>query len=545
MRFDSLKLGKMLKYTVGDMANLIIHKACVFWYNILYIQAYLLHFWEVGMKHSMKQILAMLLCALLLSQTLAGCGSVETVETSAEDADTTAQTETEAETEIRGNLPDKDFEGRAFHVYTRSAPGYPQFDAYELVSEELNGEVLNDAIYQRNAIVEEKYNLSVEQQKFEAPGSEAMKAVQSGDDGVDYVVSQVANVQKNVINGSFYDLYTGEYFNFDMPWWHETINDSCSLGGKLFMTMNDYLLLYKQQTYCLFFNKTMAKNNGLRDYYEAVIEGTWTWDMMYEDMKAVAYDLDGDGDMDQRDNYGYSCQYGQMLAAVIGCDVQYSRKDENDVPVLQADSETHINALDKVASVFIDKTTSLLANDYSSSETTGNSMWDIPLDTFYDDRVLFIGGVVRYAPGIISNSEIDFGILPNPKLSETQENYYAYSEVGNSTALLVPVVANLSDVSFVIEALSEESFHTVVPAYYEVMMKSKYSPDPNASAVLDLMFANHRFDTALLYAWLDISAIYDGILKSKNNTFVSQYTSRSKSAQTQLDKWMGQIAEME
>ena len=409
----------------------------------------------------------------------------------------------------------------------------------------MNGEVLNDAIYQRNATVEEKYNLSVAQQKFESPGNEAIKAVQSGDDGVDYVVSHVANVQKNVINGSFYDLYTGEYFNFDMPWWYDTINDSCSLGGKLFMTMNDYLLLYKQQTYCLFFNKTMAGNHGLRDYYEAVIEGSWTWDAMYEDMKTVSVDLDGDGDMDQLDNCGYSCQYGQMLAAVIGCDVQYSTKDADDVPVLSADSETHINALDKVASIFIDKTTSLLANDYSTSETTGKSMWDIPLDTFYDDRALFIGGVVRYAPSIISNSEIDFGILPNPKLNETQEHYYAYSEVGNSTAILVPVVANLSDVSFVIEALSEESYHTVVPAYYEVMMKSKYSPDPNASAVLDLMFSNHRFDTALLYSWLDISGMYDSILKSKNNTFVSQYAGKAKSAQTQLDNWMGKIAEMQ
>ena len=490
-----------------------------------------------------KQNILYILLAMLFA--LSGCGGNETTETAPEVSDTAAQTETEAETKIRGNLPDKDFEGRAFHVYTRSAPGYSQFDAYELVSEELNGEVLNDAIYQRNAIVEEKYNLSVEQQKFEAPGTETIKAVQSGDDGVDYVVSHVADVQRNVINGSFYDLYTGEYFNFDMPWWHETINDSCSLAGKMFMTMNDYLLLYKQQTYCLFFNKAMAANYNLRNYYDAVIDGSWTWDAMYEDMKVVSHDLDGDGDMDQMDNYGYSCQYGQMLAAVIGCDVQYSSKDPDDVPVLSANGETHINALDKVSSVFIDKTVSLLANDYTTSESTGNSMWDIPLDTFYDDRALFIGGVVRYSPSIISNSEIDFGILPNPKLSEAQEHYYAYSEVGNSTAILVPVVADLSAVSFVIEALSEESYHTVVPAYYEVMMKSKYSPDPNASAVLDLMFANHRFDTALLYAWLDISGIYDGILKNKQNNFASQYASREKAAQTKLENWMEKIAEIE
>lgn len=89
-----------------------------------------------------------------------------------------------------------------------------------------------------------------------------------------------------------------------------------------------------------------------------------------------------------------------------------------------------------------------------------------------------------------------------PKYTEEQTNTYSYSEVSNSTALLVPVVADLSDVSFVIEALSEDSYRTVVPSYYEVMVKSKYSPDPNASAVLDLIFANHcqplvRYGTAV------------------------------------------------
>lgn len=494
------------------------------------------------MKKNQKQRMGVLCLLMAQLLTLASCGG-GTAETTANTTDTVTESVETAETELHSDLPARDFEGDTFTVYTRSAPGYPQFDAYELVSEEMNGDVLNDAIYQRNATTEEKYNFRIDQQKFDAPGTTAIKAVQSGDDSVDYVVSQVFDVKERIIEGAFYDLYEGEYFGFDMPWWHDTINESCSLAGKLFMTMNDYLLLYKQQTYCLFFNKTMAKNYALRDYYEAVLDGTWTWENMYADMQQVTMDVNGDGTMDQWDSYGFTCQYGQMLAAVIGCDVQYSEKDAGDIPLLKADAETHINVLDKVASIFIDKTTTLLANDYSSSVTTGKSMWDIPSDTFYDERALFLGGVVRYAPSIIESCEVDFGILPMPKYTEDQKDYYSYSEVGNSTALLVPVVANLSDVSFVIEALSEESYRTVVPAYYEVMVKSKYSPDPNASAVLDLMFANHRFDTALLYSWLDIAGIYDTILQKKENTFASQYASKSAAAQATLDEWMATLSE--
>ena len=504
------------------------------------------------MMTAKKRALAAFLCLLLAAGTLSGCANSAPEPASADEAGSSAaeaqapETEPEPEesSEVRGNLPERDFEGRVFTVYTRSAPEYPQFDAYELVSEELTGEVLNDAIYKRTATVEERFGLKIAQEKVSGPGSYTVQAVKAGDDSVDYTVSHTADVAQSVTSGAFYDLYQGEYFEFDMPWWHATINDSCSFSGRLFMTMNDYLLLYKQQSYCIFFNKGMAADYGLKDHYEAVLDGTWTWDRMYEDMKAVSADADGDGDMDQLDLYGFSCQYGQMLAAVIGCDVHYSGKDENDLPVLMGDSEKHLNALDRVCSVFIDQSVSLLANDYSISESTGRSMWDIPLDTFYAGRALFIGGVVRYAPSIIANCDIDFGILPNPKYDTAQKDYFTYSEVGNSTAILVPVTANLSDVSFVIEAMSEESYNTVVPAYYEVTVKSKYSPDPNASNVLDLMFANHRFDAALLYSWLNVSEIYDTILKKKENTFASLYASRMKVAQKTLDKWVANVEKM-
>ncbi len=488
-----------------------------------------------------RQLISLLLALLLVGTS---CGAGETVsETTADTAVT--ETETEAETEIQGKLPARDFGGETITVYTRSAPNYPQFDSYEITSAELTGDVLNDAIYNRNSNVEEKYNLVMEEIKFAEPGSEAVKAAQTGDTVLDYVVSNGSNIFGSVTSGALYDLYTAENFHFDLPWWHDTINESLSLQGKMFLAMNDYLLLYKQQSYCLFYNKDMATDYGLDNYYDLVFEGKFTWDKVYNDMKVVSNDLDGDGDMDQLDNYGFTCQYGQMIASIVSCDVQFTSKDSDDIPILDINSAKHVETLDKLVSIFIDKSTTLLANDYSKSETTGKEMWDIPSDTFYAKRSLFLGGVVRYAPGIVANSDVDFGILPNPKLDENQQEYYTYSETGNSTVILVPVSADLEKSSFVIEAMSEESWRTVVPAYYENTLKSKYSPDPMASTVLDMMFANHRFDAVLLYSWMNVSGMYDTILKKKENTFASQYASQSKSAETKLANWLEDLAAME
>ncbi len=491
-----------------------------------------------------QQILALLL-ALLLTTT--ACGTTEPpAETT---ADTTAplSTETEAgtETEVQGKLPARDFGGETFTVYTRSAPDTPQFHSYEISSEEVTGDVLNDAVYNRNLAVEEKYNLLLEEIKFAEPGDEAIKAAQTGDTVLDYVVSPGYSIYPSVTSGALFDLYTAENFHFDLPWWHETINDSLSIRGKMFLAMNDYLLLYKQQSYCLFYNKDMATDYGLDNYYDIVFDGKFTWDKVYDDMKVVSNDLDGDGDMDQLDNYGFTCQYGQMIASIISCDLQFTSKDSDDTPILDINSPKHNEALDKLVSIFIDKSTTLLANDYSKSETTGKSMWDIPIDTFYDDRVLFLGGVVRYAPSIVGNCDVDFGILPNPKLNESQQDYYTYSETGNSTVISIPVSADLEKSSFVIEAMSEESWRTVVPAYYETTLKSKYSPDPMASTILDMMFANHRFDAVLLYAWMDVSGMYNTILQKKENTFASQYASKSGAAETKLQDWLEDLADLQ
>ena len=101
-----------------------------------------------------KQILCLFLALLLASMT--ACAS-ETTDTPTADS-TEAVTEA-AETEdpfpYTSHLPDADYEGFLFRVM-----GEEMRDHYE--SEEQTGEVINDAVYQRNMAVEEKYNIALE-----------------------------------------------------------------------------------------------------------------------------------------------------------------------------------------------------------------------------------------------------------------------------------------------------------------------------------------------------------------------------------------------
>ncbi|MBR4959921.1 MAG: hypothetical protein IKY52_03390, partial [Clostridia bacterium] len=105
-----------------------------------------------------KQKLTALLLALLLAlPSLAACGNAEATET-----DTTADTaviETETEDNaLKSSLPaDLDFGGATVVVHARGDD-----DSWlEVQADESNGEVLNDAIYNRNLKVSEQLNVDL------------------------------------------------------------------------------------------------------------------------------------------------------------------------------------------------------------------------------------------------------------------------------------------------------------------------------------------------------------------------------------------------
>ena len=102
----------------------------------------------------MKRIFVLLLCALLL----AGCGTgsadpKDTASTEDTAADTTAQTETETKTEDPDTalfrIEKESNGGKTFTILTSDQCNY------EFLADELTGELLNDAVYNRNLTVEE------------------------------------------------------------------------------------------------------------------------------------------------------------------------------------------------------------------------------------------------------------------------------------------------------------------------------------------------------------------------------------------------------
>ena len=87
-------------------------------------------------------------------------------------------------------------------------------------------------------------------------------------------------------------------------------------------------------------------------------------------------------------------------------------------------------------------------------------------------------------------------------------------------------------VSAVMEAMASESATTVVPAYYDVTLKTKMTCDNDSAEMLDLIFENRVFDLGDTI-WCD--EIRDGVFNPMFATDDRSLSSKFATMQSKMD----------
>ena len=106
-------------------------------------------------------------------------------------------------------------------------------------------------------------------------------------------------------------------------------------------------------------------------------------------------------------------------------------------------------------------------------------------EVFADDRALFMPSALRVTSAL-RDMKGDYGILPYPKLSESDE--YRMEVPLSAVLWAVPVSSpDLSLTADFCEYYSYLSRENVTPAYYEITLKDKYSRDQNTQEMLDVI----------------------------------------------------------
>jgi len=487
---------------------------------------------------------------LLSSLILNSCGG------SADTTDTTASSEpiettTAADPAKVCDLPAKDWGGEEFHVLGYENTQHAQFSNFEIWVESENGEVVNDAIYRRNTAVEDRYNVKIVQTLI--PGTDVVSSTLtdmrslalSGDDLYDLAFCGVSTIGSAAREALFYDLNTMEYLDFSKEWWNPEVNNRLEVQGRLFFTNSDFSLRDKNRAYILAFNKSLMEEYKLPDCFEAVHNGTWTLDMMRENCMAVANDVNGDGQVDYYDMFGLVLDSTNSYSALaISAGVETLANKDGSYELVINDEHT-VNVIDKVLSILSEDRVSSACNDWEGETLPFDSIWSFSGKVFNEGRALYTITFPHGLAGLSANCTDDYGIIPFPKYDEAQKDY---TSLVNNYAMLMGIPASTSTPefsAFMLEALSAESYTTSLPAYIEVSCKTKYTYDEDSAAMLDLIFDNLYYDTAIIYNISGVNTILNDVLKTKKNGFASKYASVEKRALTGLEKLVEDILAVE
>ena len=176
------------------------------------------------MTKSAIRTASMLLAALLTVPAFASCGDTTGAESTDSTAADTAAVESETvdpddPSQIKDSLPEGlDFGGKTFRISNANEA----HQIYYEESEELAGDVVNDAVMRRNLAVEERLNITLQHDPYndswDSVADSIRRIVMAGDQTYDLFMGHQTGVTQLLSDNCFVNTFDLEHLDFSQPW---------------------------------------------------------------------------------------------------------------------------------------------------------------------------------------------------------------------------------------------------------------------------------------------------------------------------------------
>jgi len=480
------------------------------------------------MKKQLALLLALLMCLPAVSSCSESSPSGETdapVSQTVPDADESAEPEEPEEPETTradypDTLPELDFGGETVVIHTRGDSNA----TVEIYSEEMNGQPINDAIYERNELVSERLGVVIEPfigstwTAYDNDVAAIRSSIMSNSAAFDIVAGWSARIPALSLECILHNLNTLPHLNLSQPWW--TVTDELDIGGQIHFVTGDVATSMLASMCIYLFNHKVANDLSIENLYDVVRDHKWTVDYIHTLTSGLYRDLNGNGSFDESDFYGLTTSsVNDADGYMQGFRVSMVSRDEEGYPVLDVNME-HLTTV-------VEKLYNLNWNNTGCWCITGDGT---SLAPFVEDRTLLSTSRVTSMFDQLANMESDYGVLPYPLLNEAQENYG--TRVQDSVSLwCVPIdVSSTEKSGAVLEALSAQSYRTVTPEYFDVALKSRYSRDPDTAEMMDLVKDSIYFNFESLYNETIATPWYvlRDLMPQKSTDFASYWKGKEK-----------------
>ena len=487
---------------------------------------------------NIRKIISGLLAAALLTASLTACADVQ-------EPDDATGTDAGSETEAGGlvdNLPDDlDFKNDEVNIISRYREGWT---AGEISVEALNSDPVNDAVYERNRVVENRLHIRINSIENHDNSDQTVtqlvsRAVHSNTGEYDICATVCYWDMSEALKGTFANLRAVDYLDFGQPWWSQGFNEVIEYKDTQYAVTGSIGLSLYRFTFATLFNKAMFDKAGVPYVYEAVRSGTWTLDYQASLVPLFHVD-DGNGKQDQKsDVFGFvSCSGLSTDPYWSSCQLSILEKDDNGEYAAVMDTDRTSEAVDKILHLFY--------------ETDGASLIlpEVSYNYEQDDiRSIFSEGRAAMATMRLMELEIAdmrdmsdaYGVAPIPKLDAAQTGYrtFMHDQFTVFSVLTTVTGDRLDEMGAVLECMGVEGERTIKPAYYETALRYKYMKDPESWDMMNILVDNIYIDAGIIFI-SELNSYHhslrDQIIAKRNNV-----ASTFKNKNRQLEKAVGNI----
>lgn len=417
----------------------------------------------------------------------------------------------------------------------------------EFFTDQANGDVVNDAIFDSFRSVEER--LGVDINIVKRPGhyidvrheymNHIVSTILAGDNEYDFVDLMIGNSPVLMQQGIFHDIAQNKYIDLNKPYYLEGLMEQGAIDGKLFIVSGDASLGYIKCAFAMYFNQRLVDDLNIENPYDLVDAGTWTLDKVAEIASIASQDTDGNGKYDFNDKLGFVVHDGNHPKGFWASteSTMYSMDSHGEWKFTYG-SEHDIDVVNKLYNL-------MFVNE--GSWFPGISAAAQENQEFYSNiSAKFESGDIFIMTAEIDDSVSQFremidayGILPYPKADENQREYVS-SARNTHNAFSIPITCDDPDMAgAVLEALSSSNHDTVLPAYFEIALKKKYARDDDSARMYDIIRNSMKLDFGYIFgnAIGSPEVLFMDSYK-KENSLASNVAKNQKRLDSALEKYI-------
>ncbi len=485
-------------------------------------------------KNRIRSILLVL--SMLAAASVISCGSESNpADTAADTAPAVTAAVSEAETEAppayTDDMPDLDLDGYQFRILSELWTHDNTYGAHRMMYDDYTGNPVNDVLHESTLYIEERFNCDITMidggDPYQMEGN-TTNMVLGGENAFDIAVGHDGIMRSMAQKGIFCNIYDIEQFNFDKPWWQPS--KGLDFLGDLYFASSYLSFTGLHWTRALIVNKDYMRSIDREMPYDLVRDGKWTLDAMLAFVKDASNDIDGDGKLDPTvDKVAFATGGETLYCMQEALGIRTYRRTEDSI-VLDLDVERAETGLTK------------LREFHKTGEFLHDTSTQFAEPHFMTGNVLMIYGQIGDAYNYYRDCDFAYGFLPSPKFDEAQESY-----LNCCTDMPWAIPNTISEeqgdiIGTVVEAMSCRNYLYVLPAYFDVAMKSRTADTEEDAEMLQLIADTRILPYARSYD-LRFGALYQDLF-NKNKNVASYYEAQKNNAEKTLNKLIAAYEDM-